>query len=216
MTNNINKNVFMKKLFRALFFMCCTVIFAFVVANLLNTAGNTIIDVRNSYSIGYINGEKVITEIKPYVCTISYWKDDCRDVVHQIICSNCVEFIELLYEEQDTEQYEFVNCTISDNGDVVGKKCDLKTYTKKGVYELWLTNVTINNQTTICYFSFDKQQTSSGEYVNDPSKIKMFSVFAPQGIFQGYLLHDVSDKEYQLASDIFRGVGPICVVTEYR
>ena len=211
-----NDNVITKKIFRALLFMCLTIVFAFIVASLLRTAGDTVNDIRSNYSIGYINGEKVITKIKPYACTISHWKGNCRDVVHKIRCDDCVEFIELLYEEKDTEQYELVNCTTSSSDDMTNKKCDLKLYTKKGIYELWLANITSNNRTTICYFSFDKQQISSGEYVSDPSKIKMFSVFAPQGIFQGYLLHDVSDLEYQLATDIFRGVGPICVATDYH
>ena len=196
--------------------MFCTIILAFMIANLLSTTSDTVNDLKNSYSVGYINGEKVISKIEPYACTILHWKDDCRDVVHKIRCDDCIEFIELLYEEQDTEQYELVNCTTSDNGSISNRKCNLDVYTKKGIYELWLTNITINNKSTICYFSFDKQQISSGDYVSDPSKIKMFSVFAPRGMFDGYLLHDVSDEEYQLSKDIFRGVGPICVATLYR
>ena len=188
----------------------------FIVADLAKDVSIGIDAFCNSYSIGEINNETVATFNRPD-CNISYWRNDCRNMKHRIHTNNVINLQELLYEEPDTEERVFENCTITLGQDGIRlKRCSVRNYRHNGTLELWWSNITIGKYSTMCYFVMEKQLDENDNLVSSKDNIESFIITRPGGIFSGYFKQKSNDIEhYNLLLQIFRGIAPICAVEEY-
>ena len=163
------------------------------------------------------NNANATNTAKPLTCNISYWKNGCSSFIHKIYSNKAINLVELLYEEQDTEEY-LHNCTSVLKGDSVLKSCTVDTYIDRGKTEIWWTNITIGKHHTMCYFVMEKQ-LENGILVSNKNNIKVFKVTAPEPrtIFSGYFeKRNVNDmQDYNSMLRFYRGIAPVCSVLEY-